>query len=122
MIEPAVACLLIGHENSGIGTFLSGKSRHAQESRTRRSLAPRARFELATLRLTAECSTVELPGIRMTISSNSSKLRRVPFNGLYVRLGHMGHNKAKSNPLGPLASVLHIIRQLFRIFVRDVLV
>src|SRR5215471_18210663 len=62
MIEPAVACLLIGHENSGIGTFLSGKSRHAQESRTRRILAPRARFELATLRLTAECSTVELPG------------------------------------------------------------
>ena len=28
-----------------------------------RGLAPRARFELATLRLTAECSTVELPGI-----------------------------------------------------------
>jgi hypothetical protein len=27
-----------------------------------RDLAPRARFELATLRLTAECSTVELPG------------------------------------------------------------
>ena len=27
-------------------------------------MAPRARFELATLRLTAECSTVELPGIR----------------------------------------------------------
>src|SRR3984885_12269265 len=26
-------------------------------------LAPRARFELATLRLTAECSTIELPGI-----------------------------------------------------------
>src|SRR5277367_5132516 len=26
------------------------------------SLAPRARFELATLRLTAECSTIELPG------------------------------------------------------------
>jgi hypothetical protein len=25
-------------------------------------LAPRARFELATLRLTAECSAVELPG------------------------------------------------------------
>ncbi len=31
-----------------------------------RGLAPRARFELATLRLTAECSTVELPGIRAT--------------------------------------------------------
>ena len=28
------------------------------------SLAPRARFELATLRLTAECSTIELPGNR----------------------------------------------------------
>ena len=26
-------------------------------------MAPRARFELATLRLTAECSTIELPGI-----------------------------------------------------------
>jgi hypothetical protein len=25
-------------------------------------MAPRARFELATLRLTAECSTIELPG------------------------------------------------------------
>ena len=25
-------------------------------------VAPRARFELATLRLTAECSTIELPG------------------------------------------------------------
>src|SRR5690242_220091 len=29
-----------------------------------RELAPRARFELATLRLTAECSTIELPGNR----------------------------------------------------------
>jgi hypothetical protein len=29
-------------------------------------LAPRARFELATLRLTAECSTIELPGNRAT--------------------------------------------------------
>ena len=28
----------------------------------REKLAPRARFELATLRLTAECSTIELPG------------------------------------------------------------
>gem|GEM_PF-4255856 len=27
-----------------------------------KNLAPRARFELATLRLTAECSTIELPG------------------------------------------------------------
>jgi hypothetical protein len=29
-----------------------------------KELAPRARFELATLRLTAECSAVELPGNR----------------------------------------------------------
>ena len=33
-----------------------------------KDLAPRARFELATLRLTAECSTVELPGNRATCS------------------------------------------------------
>jgi hypothetical protein len=32
-----------------------------------KDLAPRARFELATLRLTAECSTIELPGIRATL-------------------------------------------------------
>jgi hypothetical protein len=32
--------------------------------REKQNLAPRARFELATLRLTAECSTVELPGNR----------------------------------------------------------
>ena len=31
-------------------------------------MAPRARFELATLRLTAECSTVELPGNRQVRS------------------------------------------------------
>ena len=31
-------------------------------------MAPRARFELATLRLTAECSTVELPGNRQVDS------------------------------------------------------
>jgi hypothetical protein len=47
-------------------TFRSKKS--ARKSRVVRSncgryLAPRARFELATLRLTAECSTIELPGI-----------------------------------------------------------
>src|SRR6266704_2406769 len=82
-------------------------------------LAPRARFELATLRLTAECSTVELPGIWMAISSDCSKLRRVLFNRLDVQLGQTGHNKAKSYPLGPFASVLHIVLQLLRVFVRD---
>ena len=35
------------------------KDRRRQNSK---GMAPRARFELATLRLTAECSTVELPG------------------------------------------------------------
>jgi hypothetical protein len=33
-----------------------------QKRLSAKDLAPRARFELATLRLTAECSTVELPG------------------------------------------------------------
>ena len=33
-----------------------------QKCLSAKDLAPRARFELATLRLTAECSTVELPG------------------------------------------------------------
>jgi error-prone DNA polymerase len=32
-------------------------------------MAPRARFELATLRLTAECSTIELPGNRGKVGS-----------------------------------------------------
>src|ERR1700674_3088627 len=36
------------------------------DSVSRGRMAPRARFELATLRLTAECSTVELPGNRAT--------------------------------------------------------
>ena len=58
----------------------------------------------------------------LAISSNSSKLRRVLFSGLDVRLGHTGHNKAKSSLLGPYASILHIILQLFRVFVRNVLV
>ena len=39
-------------------------------------MAPRARFELATLRLTAECSTIELPGNRTAIFHDSSILRR----------------------------------------------
>jgi len=58
----------------------------------------------------------------MAISSNSSKLRRVLFNRRYVQLGQTGHNKSESYVLGPLASVLHIILQLFRILVRNVLV
>ena len=34
-----------------------------QRAKLLKKVAPRARFELATLRLTAECSTIELPGI-----------------------------------------------------------
>ena len=37
-------------------------SRNRHFRRGVKRLAPRARFELATLRLTAECSTIELPG------------------------------------------------------------
>ncbi len=85
-------------------------------------LAPRARFELATLRLTAECSTVELPGNWLAISSNCNKLRRVLFIQDDIGLGHTGHNKAKSDSFDPVASVLDILFELFRIFVRNVLV
>ncbi len=38
-----------------------------QKCLSAKDLAPRARFELATLRLTAECSTVELPGSCATL-------------------------------------------------------
>jgi hypothetical protein len=39
-------------------------------------VAPRARFELATLRLTAECSTVELPGSRLISGMTPAILRK----------------------------------------------
>jgi hypothetical protein len=39
-------------------------------------MAPRARFELATLRLTAECSAVELPGNRCSVFPNLQQLRK----------------------------------------------
>ena len=42
---------------------IQSRAGYARGSGERRLIvAPRARFELATLRLTAECSTVELPG------------------------------------------------------------
>ena len=41
-------------------------------------MAPRARFELATLRLTAECSTVELPGNRVSYRFDSITEGGVP--------------------------------------------
>ena len=42
-------------------------------------MAPRARFELATLRLTAECSTIELPGssgLSPVVNSELKKCKR----------------------------------------------
>src|SRR5215469_13390783 len=44
---------------------------------SKRRMAPRARFELATLRLTAECSTVELPGNRATRFFHSNTDTRI---------------------------------------------
>jgi hypothetical protein len=41
--------------------------RFSKSLKEKENLAPRARLELATLRLTAECSTVELPGNRATL-------------------------------------------------------
>ena len=46
------------------------------------NLAPRARFELATLRLTAECSTIELPGIRQRICFHSNTARKITLHRL----------------------------------------
>ena len=40
-------------------------------------MAPRARFEQATLRLTAECSTVELPGKRVTCAFSFYYIREI---------------------------------------------
>jgi hypothetical protein len=51
-------------------------------------LAPRARFELATLRLTAECSTIELPG--------NGQVRTLVYNtlnqGATLSLGQSGYD------------------------------
>jgi hypothetical protein len=45
-------------------------------------LAPRARFELATLRLTAECSTIELPGNRKAGTNGTEKVYRSALAGV----------------------------------------
>ena len=42
-----------------------------------KKVAPRARFELATLRLTAECSTIELPGTSQVRTTVYDKTNRV---------------------------------------------
>jgi hypothetical protein len=99
---------------------LSRNGGHCKHLKKREKLAPRARFELATLRLTAECSTVELPGNWMAISSNCSRLRGVLFNRDDCRLGHTGHNKPQSYFLGPLAPIFNILLQLLRVLVRDI--
>ena len=52
-------------------------------------MAPRARFELATLRLTAECSTIELPGNGQARLLIYNKLRAIatPLLSVRVQLG-----------------------------------
>jgi hypothetical protein len=45
-------------------------------------MAPRARFELATLRLTAECSTIELPGNRKAGTNGTEKVYRSAIAGV----------------------------------------
>ena len=60
--EPIRVIVSVG----GLFTILIGYGRAATSigKDAKRRMAPRARFELATLRLTAECSTIELPGNR----------------------------------------------------------
>src|SRR5438876_2225729 len=70
-------------------------------------MAPRARFELATLRLTAECSTVELPGIRRTHWFHSNTAKRIkPLRGpAYVQLN--------------LSAILISTRIFLRVYIRN---
>jgi hypothetical protein len=49
-------------------TITGNTASAARRLKNQKKLAPRARFELATLRLTAECSTIELPGNRQVRS------------------------------------------------------
>ena len=52
-------------------------------------MAPRARFELATLRLTAECSTVELPGNGQCNFDSTTPcvgFANIPFYSCFLRL------------------------------------
>ena len=57
-------------------------------------LAPRGGFEPPTFRLTAECSTIELPGNWMAICSNCSKI----LGALFKRRGiHLGARHAQEN-------------------------
>ena len=62
----------------------------------KKKLAPRARFELATLRLTAECSAVELPGnragrlqiynsLRARASPQGMQLREIQTSGFLTK-------------------------------------
>jgi hypothetical protein len=61
--------------------------RAAANSLIERELAPRARFELATLRLTAECSTIELPGNRTADLFHSNTARKIALLDSEVRMG-----------------------------------
>ena len=67
-----------------------------------RSLAPRARFELATLRLTAECSTIELPGNGKLDLQFTARCTSVPLRS--TSLGSTNQRHADRN----LVNVLHV--------------
>src|SRR5271154_3615223 len=77
-------------------------------------MAPRARFELATFRLTAERSTVELPG-----SSLQSRQRRRSSESLDER--HSGVNAAKNFRRGNRSNpgATQLLQSLFRGIVHD---
>jgi hypothetical protein len=65
-------------------------------------MAPRARFELATLRLTAECSTVELPG-------NIPILRYIR---LVFKQGHGDMTESESNAFSAVSANINEARDL----------
>jgi hypothetical protein len=64
--QPGIGVVVLGEAPIQIGGLadvsLAIGVQHDVDEERHFNLAPRARFELATLRLTAECSTIELPG------------------------------------------------------------
>src|SRR6266436_8511816 len=95
---------------------------YVTRSTYRGRMAPRARFELATLRLTAECSTVELPGNWTAISNHFNTLRCGLLHGNHARFGPIGPNfETQTDFLSPLPPVFNVILQPFGALVRDIL-
>src|SRR5882762_8362914 len=88
-----------------------------------KELAPRGGFEPPTFRLTAECSTVELPGNWTAISNHFNTLRCGLLHGNHAWFGPIGPNfETQTDFLTPLALVLNVILQPFCALVRDILI